>query len=463
MNEVKNMNETNAARKSRQQLLTEGRPYRKIIGFTLPILIGSLFQQLYNMADSLIVSRALGVQAFAGVSSTGSITFLILGFAQGLTAGLAVQISQSVGAGDAQAVKRHYAHNLVISTAVTALLTAFSLLGTDWLLNIMRTPADILDYARSYIRIIFGGMTASMFYNFFSNTLRALGDSKSPLYFLFAASGLNVVLDIVFILFTPLGVAGAAWATVISQGVSAVLCLILILKKVEVLSLKGYREPLQLSVLLQNLRLGLPMAFQSSIIALGTIFMTYATNRMGSMAVAAYAAGNKIDGIAVEPLRSLGMTMLTYTGQNYGAKKYGRILQGVRQSILIAAVLSLVLGLTMALGGRNLAYIFLGTHDREVLGQTALMLLVHGVCYMILGLLFLFRFTVQGLGQTLLPTLAGMMELVMRTIAAFFLVPKLEFLGAAVATPLSWLGALIPVAAAYFFAAGKLRKETLEE
>ena len=202
----------------------------------------------------------------------------------------------------------------------------------------MRTPADVLDYAQSYIRIIFGGMAASMFYNFFSNTLRALGDSKSPLYFLFAASGLNVALDIGFILFTPLGVAGAAWATVISQGVSAALCLILILKKVEVLSLKGYRESLQLSVLLQNLRLGLPMAFQSSIIALGTIFMTYATNRMGSMAVAAYAAGNKIDGIAVEPLRSLGMTMLTYSGQNYGAKKYSRILQGVRQSILIAAI-----------------------------------------------------------------------------------------------------------------------------
>ena len=427
---------------------------------TIPTLIGSLFQQLYNMADSLIVSRALGVQAFAGVSSTGSITFLILGFAQGLTAGLAVQISQSIGSGDAQAVKRHYIHNLVISTVVTALLTIFSLLGTDWLLAVMRTPADVLDYAQSYIRIIFGGMAASMFYNFFSNTLRALGDSKSPLYFLFAASGLNVVLDIGFILFTPLGVAGAAWATVVSQGVSAALCLILILKKVEVLSLKGYRESLQLSVLLQNLRLGLPMAFQSSIIALGTIFMTYATNRMGSMAVAAYAAGNKIDGIAVEPLRSLGMTMLTYAGQNYGAKKYSRILQGVRQSILIAAILSLALGLTMVLGGRSLAYIFLGTNDTEVLGQTALMLLVHGVCYMILALLFLFRFTVQGLGQTLLPTLAGVMELVMRTIAAFLLVPKLEFLGAAVATPLSWLGALIPVAAAYFFAARKLHRET---
>lgn len=298
-------------------------------------MIGSLFQQLYNMADALIVSRTLGVQAFAGVSSTGSITFLILGFAQGLTAGLAVQISQSFGAGDAQAVKRHYVHNLVISISVTAILTALSLLGAGWLLHIMQTPSDISGYARRYIRVIFGGMAASMFYNFFANTLRALGDSKSPLYFLFVASGLNIVLDLVLILCTPLGAAGAAWATVISQGVSALLCLVLILKKVEVLSLKGYHEKLQMTVIFQNLRLGLPMAFQSSITAIGTIFMTYATNRMGSLAVAAYAAGNKNDGIAVEPLRSLGLTMIAYTGQNYGAGKHKRILQGVRQSVLL--------------------------------------------------------------------------------------------------------------------------------
>jgi len=257
----------------------------------------------------------------------------------------------------------------------------------------MQTPADILSYARRYIRIIFGGMVASMFYNFFANTLRALGDSKSPLYFLFVASGLNIVLDIVLILYTPLGVAGAAWATVISQGISALLCLLLILKKVGILYLKGYHEKLQMSVILQNLRLGLPMAFQSSIIALGTIFMTYATNRMGSMAVAAYAAGNKIDGIAVEPLRSLGMTMITYTAQNYGAGKYKRILQGVRQSILISAILSLVLGLVMFFGGHGLAYIFLGVTG-PALDQAALMLFVHGVCYMILALLFIFRFTV---------------------------------------------------------------------
>ena len=457
------MNESRAARKARQQLLTEGKPYKKIIGFTIPILIGSLFQQLYSMADALIISRTLGVEAFAGVSSTGSITFLILGFAQGLTAGLAISVSQSFGGADYQAVKRHYVHNMVISLAVVTVLTALSLFGADWLLSVMQTPADILDYARRYLVIIFGGMVVSMLYNFFANTLRALGDSKSPLYFLFVASGLNIVLDIVLIRFTPLGVAGAALATVISQGVSAALCLILILKKVEVLSLKGYREPLQMQVILQNLRLGLPMAFQSSIIALGTIFMTYATNRMGSVAVASYSVGSKIDGIAVEPLRSLGMAMITYTAQNYGAGKYKRILQGVRQSIVIAAVLSAVLGLVMFFGGRGLVHLFLGTDDGVILSQGALLLFVHGVCYMILALLFIFRYVTQGLGQTLMPTMAGFMELVMRTVAAFILVPQFEFLGAAVSTPLSWLGAMVPVAAAYIIAAQKLRRKAAEE
>ncbi|NBJ89390.1 MATE family efflux transporter [Acutalibacter sp. 1XD8-36] len=232
------MNETRAAQKARQQLLTEGKPYRKIITFSVPILIGSLFQQFYSMADALVISRTLGVEAFAGVSSTGSITFLILGFAQGLTAGLAISISQSFGAGDHQAVKRHYVHNLIISLAVVVLLTALSLLGTDWLLAVMQTPGDILGYARDYLTVIFGGMVVSMLYNFFANTLRALGDSRSPLYFLFVASGLNIVLDIVLIRFTPLGVAGAAWATVISQGVSGVWVMAFLLGKKSVLRIR---------------------------------------------------------------------------------------------------------------------------------------------------------------------------------------------------------------------------------
>ncbi len=205
------------------------------------------------------------------------------------------------------------------------------------------------------------------------------------------------------------------------------------------------------------------MAFQSSIIALGTIFMTYATNRMGSVAVASYSVGSKIDGIAVEPLRSLGMAMITYTAQNYGAGKYKRILQGVWQSITIAAVLSAVLGLVMFFAGRGLVYLFLGTDDDVILSQGALLLFVHGVCYMILALLFIFRYVTQGLGQTLMPTIAGFMELVMRTVAAFILVPQFEFLGAAVSTPLSWLGAMVPVAVAYIIAAKKLHRKVADE
>lgn len=440
------------------QLLTEGKPYQRIIRFTIPILIGSLFQQFYNMADAFIISRTLGVDAFAGVSSTGGITFLILGFAQGMTAGLAIPISQSWGAQERDGVKTQYMHNIVISLLTSILLTAVSLLCAEWFLQILQTPADIYEYAIEYLRVIFIGIFTSMMYNFFANTLRALGDSRSPLYFLFIASGLNIILDVVFIQFTPLGVSGAAWATVISQGVSALLCLILILKRVPVLSLKGYKGGIQRGRILQSLRLGLPMAFQSSIIALGVIAMQFATNRMGTIAVAAYAVGSKIDGIAVEPLRSLGMTMTTYTAQNYGAQKYGRIRQGVRQSIVIAAILSAVLGLLMFFGGRLFTILFIGAQDTAILDKSHMFLIIHGALYMILALLFIFRFTLQGLGNAVIPTIAGIMELLMRLLAAFILVPYFEFNGAAFATPLSWLGAMLPVMIAYVHAAGKLKR-----
>lgn len=444
--------------KRREQLLTEGKPYRQIIRFTVPILIGSLFQQFYSMADTFIISRTLGVDAFAGVSSTGSLNYLIVGFATGMTAGLTIQISQSFGAGDAQAVKRHYVHNLAICAGTAAVMTALSLWALDWLLGVMRTPPDIYGYARDYIRVIFSGIAPAMFYNLFANTLRALGDSKSPLYFLFLASGLNIVLDIVLIMCTPLGVAGAAWATVISQGISALLCLALIMKKVDALSLKGWREKLQWKVVGENLYLGLPMAFQSSIIAIGAIFMTYATNRMGSTAVAAFSAAGKIDHIAVEPLRSLGMTMITYTGQNYGAGKYKRIRQGVRQSIVIAGVFCGFAWALMTFGGWGMSRLFLSTEDGEILSRSALMLAVHGATYMLIALLFIFRYTVQGLGQTVMPTVSGFMELIMRVVSAFWLVPALGFFGAAVSESLSWLGAVAPVMASYLFAARNLGK-----
>ena len=444
------------------QLLTEGKPYKKIVQFTLPILIGSLFQQLYNMADAFIISRTLGVEAFAGVSSTGGIIFLILGFAQGMTSGLAIPLAQSFGAGNYEHVKRHYAHNIIVSIIFALLLTGVSLGMLEWMLAELRTPVDIYPFAHDYLRVMFWGILMSMMFNFFADSLRALGDSKSPLYFLLMASALNIVLDIIFIRVVHMGVEGAALATVLAQGVSAGLCFIRILRKVKILSLANYQGGLQLKTALNNLKLGLPMAFQSSIIALGVIIMQFATNNMGTIAVAAYAVAAKIDGIAVEPLRALGVTMTTYTAQNYGAGKYKRVREGVRQSVIISVLLSLLLGAIMLFGGRILTQMFIGNVAPLILDNSHTFLIIHGVLYIILGLLFIFRYTLQGLGYTFIPTVAGTMELIMRVIAAFFLVPTFEFAGASFATPLSWTGALLPVAIAYYFAAGKLHKKNTD-
>ncbi|MDO4565402.1 MAG: MATE family efflux transporter [Clostridia bacterium] len=452
-------------REAPEQLLTVGKPYKKIVRFTLPILAGSLFQQLYNMADAFIVSRILGVDAFAGVSSTGGLTFLILGFAQGMTAGLSIAMAQSFGAQDYQSVKKHYLHNLVISLLTGVLLTIIALVCNRHLLMLLRTPDELFEYAYAYLQIIFAGILASMLFNFYANALRALGDSRSPLNYLLIASALNIVLDIILILWTPLGVRGAALATVLSQGTSAMLCMRKIARSVSILSLKDYKDGWDFRTAFHNLRYGLPMAFQSSIIALGVIVMQFATNNMGAVAVASYAVAAKIDGIAVEPLRSLGMTMTTFTAQNYGAGKLNRILTGVKQSIWISAGMSVALGLLMYFGGWWLSAMFIGTSKPVVLEQAHMFLIIHGVLYIILALLFIFRFSLQGLGYAAIPTVAGVMELVMRVVAAFFLVPRYEFVGASFATPLSWLGALIPVMAAYYLSAkNKLsitKKETL--
>lgn len=291
------------------QTLTEGKPYRQIIRFAVPLLLGNLFQQFYNMADAFIISRCLGVSAFAGVSCTSGISNLIIGFAQGMTAGL----------------------------------------------------------------------FASMLFNLFANTLRVLGDSKSPLHYLLLASGINIVLDYLLIQF--------------------------------------------------------------------------ATNSMGTVAIASYAVAKKIDTIAVEPLRSLG----TYTAQNYGAGKYDRILDGVRQCVLISIGMSAALGLIMFFGRRFLASLFIGTGEPEILDLAHTFLIVHGVLYIILALLFDYRYTLQELGDAKNPTIAGLMELAMRTFSAFILVPRMGFFGASIETPLSWLGVLIPVAFVYSIASRKIR------
>ncbi|NMM51826.1 MATE family efflux transporter [Paenibacillus aquistagni] len=436
--------------------MTEGNPAKLIFMFTIPLLIGNLFQQLYSMADTLIVGRTIGVGALAAVGATGSITFLIIGFAQGLTVGFSIVTAQRFGAGDERGVRQSVAVSALLSLIITILLTTLSVLYARSILEWMQTPPEIIDQAYQYINIIYWGIAASVLFNLLSNIIRALGDSRTPLLFLIIACVLNIILDLLFILGFSMGVEGAAWATVISQLVSGILCLCYMIKKLPIVRLTRAEWKADKQAWIEHMRLGLPMGFQSSIIAIGAIVLQAALNSLGAMSVAAYTASQKIDMVATMPMASFGMTMATYAAQNYGARKFERIRQGVKQCCIMSVSFSVAVGLIIILAGHKLVEIFVGPGHPEVIELAQTYLVINSVMYFVLAFLFIFRFTLQGLGQSFVPTFAGVMELVMRIFAAIILADYLGFAGVCLANPLAWLGACIPLTIAYVMSVKKL-------
>lgn len=437
--------------------MTVGSPVKLILFFTFPLLIGNLFQQLYSMADTFIVGRTLGVNALAAVGCTGSLTFFILGFAQGLTSGFSIIMAQRFGARDMEGVRRSFAASILLSAIVTLVLTLVSVLGAKPLLHLLHTPEEIIEDAYRYIVIIFAGIGASMLFNLLSNVLRALGDSKMPLIFLVIACILNIVLDFVLILYADMGVAGAAVATVAAQLVSGLLCVLYIVRSFPMLHLG--RQDLHVTGFDMgiHLKMGLPMGFQASIIAIGTLILQFTLNNLGALSVAAYTAAQKVDNIATQPTMSFGMTMATYAGQNYGAGKIDRIRKGVLQCSLISVTFSIVMGLVNIFFGHILAGFFVSGQP-EVIEQARIYLAINGSAYFVLALLFIFRYTLQGLGQSFVPTFAGIMELVMRSFAAVILTGMWGYAGACAANPLAWLGSCVPLSIAFFVTMKKLRQ-----
>lgn len=442
--------------------LTHGSPLKLILAFTMPLLIGNIFQQLYSMADTLIVGRILGVHALAAVGSTGSLTFFILGFVQGLTTGLSITIANRFGAGDYKGLKKSVATAIIISAIVTVILTFVSVVFCRQLLELMQTPTEIIDDAYIYVVVIFAGTVANVIFNLFSNMIRALGDSKIPLIFLIIACVLNIILDIWFIGGIGMGVEGAAIATVISQLVSGILCVIYIAKKLPMIHVKKEDWKIHKNEILQQSKIAFPMGFQMSIIAIGAIVLQYVLNGLGAISVAAFTAAQKIDQIAGQPMNSFGTTMATYTAQNYGAGKIERIRKGVRQCIIFSGSFSLIIGLINILFGSPLTGLFVGSNATQVMNLSHTYLIINGSMYWVLALLFIYRFTLQGLGKSFTPTLAGIMELVMRIVAAVFLATKFGFAGAAWASPLAWIGAVIPLGIDYYLNMKKLRLKEKE-
>ena len=438
--------------------LTKGKPLKLIFWFTIPLLIGNIFQQFYSLSDTLIVGQTLGVKALAAVGSTGSVQFLIIGFAQGLTAGLSILTAQHFGARDFKAVRRSFAISIVVSLIVGIILTILSLIFVDHILLLMQTPTDIIADARTFLQIMLGGMLAPIAFNLLSNIIRALGDSRTPLWFLIISALINIGLELLFILVFKWGIAGASWATILAQTIATLMCVVYIIVKVPILHIGRRHFKLVWSEVKAHLNVGLPMAFQMSIIAIGTIVLQAALNSLGTNSVAATAA-QKIDQVATQPLMSFGVTMATFAAQNYGAHQYERIITGVKQTMWLSGSFSVAAGLIEIIWGKQLVGFFVGHQDMAVLNLSQTYFNVIGSTYILLSMLFIMRNTLQGLGRSAIPTLAGAAELFMRVFAALILVRIFDYAGACSSEPLAWLGSCAVLLPAYIKSVHDLRQQ----
>lgn len=421
--------------------MTTGNPVKAIIEFTIPVFIGNIFQQFYSMVDTIIVGKFVGTKALAAVGSVGTIMFLIIGFMLGLTAGFTVLTAQRFGAGDMKGMRRTVGSAAVLSLVVSIVLTAVSMLGMRPLLVFMHTPGDIFDDAYTYIMIICGGIFATVLYNLLSSILRALGNSKIPLYFLILSALLNVALDLLFIVVFHLGAAGAAWATVIAQGVSGVLCLIYIVKKVPELSLEKSDFAITAHIVKMQIGIGIPMALQYSITAIGTMMVQSTLNMLGSMAVAAFTAANKIEQIVTQAYVALGTTMATYCAQNMGAGAVERIRKGFRAATFIGFGYSLFAGAILAFWGKYMTYLFVSGDAETLMGQVDIYLKCAVSFFFFLVIVNVFRNGIQGMGYGVLPMMAGVAELAGRGITALIAGWQKSYIGACLASPIAWVAA----------------------
>ncbi len=438
--------------------MTTGNPWKIIIFFSIPVLLGNLFQQFYNMADAVIVGQFLGEDALAAVGSTGSIMFLVLGFAMGIAQGFGVLISHAFGARDESRLKHYVAVSLILGLAVSLLITALTITESRNLLLFMKTPENILDMANDYITIIYGGIAATMAFNISASILRGVGDSKTPLYFLIFASFLNILLDLFYIVVLHSGPEGAAWATIIAQGISALLCFFYMFARIDLLKLQRKDFYFDWKSIRDLLSVGIPMSVNYSVTAVGVMILQGAVNVFGSSVVASYTAASKVENLATQTMPALGTTMATYCGQNLGARKYERIFDGMRKGFLLVLVISL-LGTVITAGfGKYIVCLFLKNPSDTVLEYAVTYLNTVSFFFIPLAMIFLYRSSLQGLDQTFVPVMSGVLELVCRVfVIALFLEP-FGYQAVCYTNPAAWAATGILLLFTYLFWKQKARR-----
>lgn len=442
--------------------LTRGNPLRQLLLFSLPILLGNLFQQLYSMADTVIVGRYLGEHAMAAVGATGSVQFFILGFVQGTSTGFSIRTAQAFGAGDHTQVKRSVRACMILSIALSVVMTALSVPFLSPLLRFMKTPEELLPDAIVYIQIVCGGMFSTIFYNVISAILRALGDSRTPLIFLIVSAILNIMLDILLIALCGMGVEGAALATVISQVVSAALCLMYGLRHCPLLHTGSEKGKVSGAMLRDHLAVGVPMGLQFSVTAIGSMMLQSSFNSFGTESATAYAVACKVESLAQQPSNALGATMATFAGQNLGARNYSRIRTGSRCAMALGVLFTLLSVLiNIGLGKALMGLFFVGEMSQQVQSYAMEYLWITTLFFPFLIAIHIFRSMLQGLGEKVAPMMGGVVELIARVGVCAVLPGIMGYTGACLAPCAAWLGAGLLTTIRYLYVERRWRRQGL--
>ncbi len=423
--------------------LTQGSPMKLLIGFSLPLLGGFLFQQLYSFVDTAIVGRFLGYDALAAVGSTGSLNFLINGFCMGLCSGFAIPIAQAKGAGNGTELRRFIMHSVYLCAVIAVAMGLITGLGSPLLLRMMNTQDELLSMAVGYIQPVFFAIPATVLYNMAAGVMRSLGDSRTPMMAIVIAALCNIVLDLLFILVFHMGVAGAAWATVISQLASGLWCLFVLMRKFPEIKMSRDDRRVRPPFVRRLLAMGLPFGLQYSITAIGSVTVTIAVNGLGTIAVAAVTAAGKLSMLFCIVIDALASAMATFAGQNVGAKKIDRIHQGLKAASIVGCIYCVIAFVVILLFGKDMVALFVDADDpaviAEVLDKAQQFLIVNSVLYIPLLFVNIVRFTIQGVGFTTVAMTAGLMELIGRAFVAIVLVPFFGFNAAVWANPAAWL------------------------
>lgn len=448
-------------KKSKTRNLTEGSPAKHIIGFAIPMFLGLLFQQFYSMVDTMIVGKFLGLKPLAGVGSTGSLNFMVIGFCIGICNGFAIPVAQKFGAKDETALRRFVANAAWLCMGFSLIMTVVSAVLCGDILHFLRTPENVFQYAYRYMLIIFLGIPCTFLYNYLAALIRSLGDSRTPVVFLAISSILNIALDLAFIILFHWGVVGAALATVLAQGISGMSCLWYVSRTFPILhgSRSGWK--LQPKYMIRLCTIGIPMGLQYSITAIGTLVIQAAVNGFGATVMAGVTAAGRLGNFLSCPIEALGQTMAPYVGQNVGACRLDRVGKGLKAASLMGFLVSAVLFVIVVLFGRGMSVLFLDAGEVEAMGYAYQYMTVTAAGYCLLTLVNTVRFTIQGMGFSGIAILAGVFEMAARTLAGTLLVSVSGYFGICMANTLAWIFADAFLIPAFFLCRRKLSQKAI--